>query len=155
MKDNNATVLVDWDAAEQPAAADPLTLAYADLGKAFYDYRFEEPTPELLLFFDRITELKQGEAAAARREGHMEPMAKESFAETILTSNPNGQPSVPTPEPEPASSDLIMSLDAIPDLTETTTRTAEPAAQPRFCPNCGTPFSPDDVFCGGCGYKLR
>lgn len=53
-----------------------LTSAYADLGKAFYEYRFEEPTPELLLYFDRITDLlKTTKEAKRQREDHMEPMS--------------------------------------------------------------------------------
>jgi hypothetical protein len=30
-----------------------------------------------------------------------------------------------------------------------------PTKELRYCPNCGSPINPEDVFCGGCGRKLR
>ncbi len=90
MKENNSTVLVDWDEKIQ-TETDPLTQAYADLGKAFYDYRFEEPTPELLLYFDRITGLKNSMGIDSRREDHIEPIspAPKSHSSKIIYSNKN------------------------------------------------------------------
>jgi hypothetical protein len=26
---------------------------------------------------------------------------------------------------------------------------------PNYCPRCGSPIAPEDVYCGNCGYKLR
>lgn len=66
----------DIDDLKESTELGTLTAAYADLGKAFYEYRFEEPTPELLLYFDRITELlKTTKEAKRQREEHIEPMA--------------------------------------------------------------------------------
>ncbi len=31
----------------------------------------------------------------------------------------------------------------------------KPAAQATTCPKCANPITPDDVFCGGCGHKLK
>lgn len=64
------------EAEESVDSSNTLTSAYAELGKAFYEYRFEEPTPELLLYFDRITELlKTTKEVKRQREEHIEPMA--------------------------------------------------------------------------------
>lgn len=38
-----------------------LELVYAELGKAYYEGRFEDPLPELLPFFDEITRLRKNE----------------------------------------------------------------------------------------------
>lgn len=32
---------------------------------------------------------------------------------------------------------------------------AKPAVQPGACPKCGNSVTADDVFCGGCGHKLK
>ncbi len=32
---------------------------------------------------------------------------------------------------------------------------AQPVVQPSACPKCGNGVTPDDVFCGGCGHKLK
>ncbi len=40
-----------------------LQQAYEDLGRAYYTYRFEEPVPELIEYFNRITTLKNQIAA--------------------------------------------------------------------------------------------
>lgn len=74
--DLNETDNDTLEAVESDNSSGTLTAAYADLGKAFYEYRFEEPTPELLLYFDRITELlKTTKEAKRQREEHLEPMA--------------------------------------------------------------------------------
>lgn len=40
---------------------DELEQAYLELGKLYYEYKFEDPTPELLPVFDRITQIKKNE----------------------------------------------------------------------------------------------
>lgn len=97
MRENNATVLADWDE-EIHAEIDPLTEAYSELGKAFYEYRFEEPTPELLLYFDKITTLlankKQNQPASIptgqKRSEHLEEMSLKPESEP-LTPKPKKQ----------------------------------------------------------------
>lgn len=38
-----------------------LKQAYMDLGKAYYEGKFEDPLPQLLPLFDKITEIKNSE----------------------------------------------------------------------------------------------
>ncbi len=61
--DNDRTVLVNFE--------EGLTLeqAYLELGKAYYEGGFEDPLPELLPLFDKITRLKN------QSEGYLEPAA--------------------------------------------------------------------------------
>lgn len=49
--ENDKTVLVNFDGDMS------LDQAYLELGKAYYEGRFEDPLPELLPLFDRITRL--------------------------------------------------------------------------------------------------
>lgn len=41
---------------------DELSQMYLELGKAYYEGGFEDPLPELITFFDKITQLKQKKA---------------------------------------------------------------------------------------------
>ena len=43
---------------------DELEQAYLELGKLYYEYKFEAPTPELLPLFDKITRIKNERKAA-------------------------------------------------------------------------------------------
>lgn len=75
-------------------SSNTLTSAYADLGKAFYEYRFEEPTPELLLYFDRITNLlKTTKEAKRQREDHMEPMSARTASQGDYKVTTSASPS--------------------------------------------------------------
>lgn len=200
MKENNSTVLVDWDEKIQ-TETDPLTQAYADLGKAFYDYRFEEPTPELLLYFDRITELKNSMGIDSRREDHIEPIAPapKSHSSKIIYSNDNrgkssglaGRPSIQdtavpegsgaedwsdtvvlnttenenpdkSPAADPGFGTVIGGIGDLPFVDNAGPSAGHPgyetpgaSSAPRFCPECGSPISADDVFCGSCGFRLK
>lgn len=40
--------------------------AYMELGKAYYEGKFEEPLPELLPLFDKITKLKSKKKMSAK-----------------------------------------------------------------------------------------
>lgn len=195
MKENNKTVLVDWEE-KITAEVDPLTEAYAELGKAFYEYRFEEPTPELLLYFDRISALKQelkerskrndyleeiqpkpaakmSEAAAAEpavdpsesrsasQSFQSEPAAPFSESEATVIVNNESSASPLYQEAKKSESDIIHSLDELPDLSGKAPATAEPAyaapsqPAPKYCPECGSRISADDLFCGNCGFRLK
>lgn len=55
MQDNDKTLFVNY---EKDDADTKLEKLYAELGKAYYEGRFEDPLPELLPFFDEITTLK-------------------------------------------------------------------------------------------------
>lgn len=78
MKPNHQTILFDIeeeseDFLEPLDSSESLSAAYAALGKAFYEYRFEEPTPELLLYFDHITKLlKEQKNLEKQRKEHLE-----------------------------------------------------------------------------------
>lgn len=89
MKHNQQTVFFDLeeeneDFIEPVDSTESLNAAYAALGKAFYEYRFEEPTPELLLYFDQITHLLKGhKEIEQRRQNHLESMT----SSPLLDSN--------------------------------------------------------------------
>lgn len=55
MSDNAETVFVNYD---KPGFGTGLEQAYMELGKAYYEGRFEDPLPELLPLFDRVTRLR-------------------------------------------------------------------------------------------------
>lgn len=99
---------------------------YSELGKAFYEYRFEEPTPELLPYFDKITQLK---SRVEQRSKYLEPMHKEYSSLDELPSHKE-----------------YSSLDELP--------VKSPAPSPSFCPGCGKPIHSSSAFCGYCGHKL-
>ena len=54
MNDNEATVFVNYDKGN---LGSELEQAYMELGKQYYEGRFEDPLPELLPLFDRITRI--------------------------------------------------------------------------------------------------
>lgn len=58
------------------------------------------------------------------------------FKEHILGINPNGRP-----EPE---------IDQVEIEEETVVK-----SENNYCTKCGTPFSEEDMFCGGCGKRLK
>lgn len=62
MNDNEATVFVNYDKVN----GGPLELerAYMELGKAYYEGKFEDPLPCLLPLFDRITRIKAAQDKA-------------------------------------------------------------------------------------------
>lgn len=55
MNDNEATVFVNRDKVDIDFE---LERAYTELGKAYYEGKFEDPLPNLLPLFDRITRIK-------------------------------------------------------------------------------------------------
>ena len=78
MRDQDATVLVNFDSKEE--AAGLLEQAYTELGKAYYEGGFEDPLPQLLPLFDRITSLKnrlEQEAAPAPQPEPVPPVPEE------------------------------------------------------------------------------
>ena len=56
MSDNDKTVFVNYEKGSQEPG---LEQAYMELGKAYYEGKFEDPLPELLPLFDKITRLKK------------------------------------------------------------------------------------------------
>ena len=55
MQDNDKTEFVND---EKDDSNKKLEKIYAELGKVYYEGKFEDPLPELLPFFDEITKLK-------------------------------------------------------------------------------------------------
>ena len=141
MRDQDATVLVNFDSKEE--AAGLLEQAYTELGKAYYEGGFEDPLPQLLPLFDRITSLKnrlEQEAAPAPQPEPVPPVPEEVHPATVpdeVYPEPAWEP-VPEerqPEPQPAP--------------------AFRPGQPRFCIYCGSRLEPGDLFCSNCGHRIR
>ncbi|MFR7638047.1 zinc ribbon domain-containing protein [uncultured Allobaculum sp.] len=163
MSGNNKTVFIRMPKADQgESSLEALDAAYRELGKAFYENRFEEPTPELILYFDQITHLKE---QLKLRDRHTETMD--------------------LPKPEPAAStggifdqlrsidldslDNLESLDSLDGLESLSpcedldsrnktgngdSNRSDPFEQPmtfKYCPFCGTKLPLDARFCGNCG----
>lgn len=102
-----------------------LDKAYMELGKAFYEGRYEEPTPELILYFDRITNLLNVKEDQNKVKAHILPIQEEQS---------------------------ISSLDDLPVIEKDASMEE---SVPSFCPNCGAKHNPGDFFCGLCGTKLK
>ncbi|MCI8796497.1 MAG: zinc ribbon domain-containing protein [Dorea sp.] len=62
MSDNAATVFVNYD---KLSSVSELEQTYMELGRAYYEGRFEDPLPELLPLFDRITRLRNEQEITA------------------------------------------------------------------------------------------
>ena len=89
MRDQDATVLVNFNREEEIGRL--LDQAYTELGKAYYEGGFEDPLPQLLPLFDRITNLKN-------------ELEKESAQQPAPAPQPEPVPvpqSEPVPQPEP------------------------------------------------------
>ena len=56
MGSKDETVFVNYEKGSQEPG---LEQAYMELGKAYYEGKFEDPLPELLPLFDKITRLKK------------------------------------------------------------------------------------------------
>ena len=99
MRDQDATVLVNFNREEEIGRL--LDQAYTELGKAYYEGGFEDPLPQLLPLFDRITNLKN----ELEKESAQQPApAPQPEPVPVPQSEPVPQPEpepVPQPEPEP------------------------------------------------------
>lgn len=132
MRDQDATVLVNFNREEEMARL--LEQAYSELGKAYYEGGFEDPLPQLLPLFERITNLKNEleNLKAAAAAPVPEPVAE-----------PAPQPEI---QPEPVAEPAPM-----PDRQQ-----AQPLrpGEYKFCIYCGSPLEPGDIFCSNCGRRL-
>lgn len=151
MRDQDATVLVNFNREEEIGRL--LDQAYTELGKAYYEGGFEDPLPQLLPLFDRITNLKN-------------ELEKESAQQPAPAPQPEPVP-VPQPEPIPTSqADLQQAppFESAPDMgagpqpgpasaPRPQTRPMKPV-QHKFCIYCGSPLQPGDAFCSNCGHKI-
>ena len=151
MRDQDATVLVNFNREEEIGRL--LDQAYTELGKAYYEGGFEDPLPQLLPLFDRITNLKN-------------ELEKESAQQPAPAPQPEPVP-VPQPEPVPTSqADLQQAppFESAPDMgagpQPGPASVPRPQARPmkpvqhKFCIYCGSPLQPGDAFCSNCGHKI-
>ena len=157
MRDQDATVLVNFDSKEE--AAGLLEQAYTELGKAYYEGGFEDPLPQLLPLFDRITSLKnrlEQEAAPAPQPEPVPPVPEE------VHPAPQPEPVPPVPEevqPAPVPDEVYPepAWEPVPEERQPEPQPA-PAfrpGQPRFCIYCGSRLEPVDLFCSNCGHRIR
>ena len=157
MRDQDATVLVNFDSKEE--AAGLLEQAYTELGKAYYEGGFEDPLPQLLPLFDRITSLKnklEQEAAPAPQPEPVTPVPEE------VHPAPQPEPAPPVPEevqPAPVPDEVYPEpvWEPVPEERQPEPQPA-PAfrpGQPRFCIYCGSRLEPGDLFCSNCGHRIR
>ena len=167
MRDQDATVLVNFESKEEIARL--LEQAYTELGKAYYEGGFEDPLPQLLPMFDRITGLKnklEQEAARAPQPEPVPPMREEvqpaPQPEPVAPMPEEVQPA-PQPEPVPPMPEEIQPApqpEPVPPMWEEVQPAPQPApayrpGQPRFCIYCGSRLEPGDLFCSNCGHRIR
>lgn len=159
MRDQDATVLVNFNREEEIGRL--LDQAYTELGKAYYEGGFEDPLPQLLPLFDRITNLKN----ELEKESAQQP-APAPQPEPVPVPQPEPVP-VPQPEPIPTSqADLQQAppFESAPDMgagpQPGPASAPRPQARPmkpvqhKFCIYCGSPLQPGDAFCSNCGHKI-
>ena len=144
MKEQDATILVNVNREEEIIRL--LDQTYTELGKAYYEGGFEDPLPELLPIFDRITNLKKELEAEKKEKPHNAGAQPEMHAE---------------PQPAPAAGAHFGQQSApVPEAPQTPSPMPQPRpVQPKpiphkFCIYCGSPLQPGDVFCSNCGKKI-
>lgn len=165
MRDQDATVLVNFNREEEIGRL--LDQAYTELGKAYYEGGFEDPLPQLLPLFDRITNLKN----ELEKESAQQPApAPQPEPVPVPQSEPVPQPEpVPVPQPEPiptSQADLQQAppFESAPEMgagpQPGPASAPRPQARPmkpvqhKFCIYCGSPLQPGDAFCSNCGHKI-
>ena len=109
---------------EEEAERDAL---YLELGKAYYEGAFEDPLPQLLPLFDRLTELLK-----APEPANLCPSCGTELEEDDLFCPECGYRLVPEIPAEP-----------------------QPIPQRNVCPRCGNQLGPEAKFCGVCGERVR
>ena len=111
---------------EEEAERDAL---YLELGKAYYEGAFEDPLPQLLPLFDRLTELlKEPEP----EQEHLCPSCGAQLEEDDLFCPECGYK-------------LVADVPAPP----------QPVPQEVRGPRCGNLLGPNAKFCGACGERIR
>ncbi len=104
---------------------------FRQLGKEYYEGAFEDPLPQLLPLFDKLTELLlepvpvQEERESFRRC----PVCGAKLPETASFCEECGNPIAAGKKEKPRKA-------------------------PRFCPTCGNELRPDAKYCGRCGEKV-
>ena len=168
MRDQDATVLVNFNREEEMARL--LEQAYGELGKAYYEGGFEDPLPQLLPLFEKITNLKnelenlKAEAAAPVPEPVAEPVpqpeiqpAPQTEIQPAPVPEPAPQPEIqPAPRWEPAPQPEIQPAPGWEPAPMPDRQQAQPLrpGEYKFCIYCGSPLEPGDIFCSNCGRRL-
>ena len=154
MRDQDATVLVNFNREEEMARL--LEQAYSELGKAYYEGGFEDPLPQLLPLFERITNLKNEleNLKAAAAAPVPEPVA-EPAPQPEVQPEPVAEP-VPQPEIQPAPQPEIQPAPRWEPAPMPDRQQAQPLrpGEYKFCIYCGSPLEPGDIFCSNCGRRL-
>ena len=154
MRDQDATVLVNFNREEEMARL--LEQAYSELGKAYYEGGFEDPLPQLLPLFERITNLKNEleNLKAAAAAPVPEPVA-EPAPQPEVQPEPVAEP-VPQPEIQPAPQPEIQPAPRWEPAPMPDRQQAQPlrSGEYKFCIYCGSPLEPGDIFCSNCGRRL-
>lgn len=141
----------------------PLDQAYIELGKAFYEGRYEEPTPELLVYFEKITKLKNEPSASEKIVfENIEPFKNPALPKHKPQRSRRTAiiPDTIVEEKELASDDDDFDIDSLINRQVSTTADvfAEFESRPVdpfiTCPRCGNRNPSDYRFCEKCGQKL-
>lgn len=125
---------------------------YMELGKAYYEGAFEDPLPQLLPLFDKISEIVLNGGGESQEDGTVSET--EFVGETQLDSEPlfeNEEEWVTEPD------DLIDTNNEDEEGPETEPyfeTEPEDVAQAGCCPVCGAPIFENAKFCGTCGANL-
>ncbi len=139
MDEMNQTVFVNTEikqndmASNAAARDDGLDQLYRELGQAYYEGGFEDPLPQLLPLFARITSLlKKQEQVSA--EGEL--IADEQQAASVC---PKCGAQLPA--------NAVFCGACGSPLAE--------QKKPRTCGSCGSPLSEGAIFCGICGNPVE
>lgn len=130
-----------------------LDLAFMELGKAYYQHDFENPVPELLPLYDRITILLNRQNAAANR---MQPMPQPGYAGNgmqVSMQNVNGpMASGPAPSYNPGRAAVQPAMQPDPNA-QMQQNASQPNTGMKYCRQCGQPLNANAVYCNQCGAR--
>lgn len=138
-----------------PSISSAFDQVYLELGKAIYENYYENPTPQLLTYFDKITWLKQlkpqdfltpkKDTISIQEQPFESVPEKEEdidFLEELAMKNEKEHP-YPKKMPE-----IRPSASSKPEIPKVPKKT-------KICPNCQATVSVDYLFCDQCGTRLE
>lgn len=89
--------------------------------------------------------------AVARAAAPAAPAAADTAATQLVTKPKAATRAAAPPEKKAVATKAVPKAKA----TETKATKAKPAVGSKFCPKCGDPVTPHEVFCSNCGKKLK